>query len=305
MGVNRSKLQGLITLITEIAKNEKDEWFVRNLLSKLGNTSSTSATISDATQLDDIYEYCIEENIRLQAEEFYRDFPIAEIKDELIQDFAKMEHDRRRGDFHGFCLNMFLQVEGVVNYSFQKTSIPEKIFEDLAAPAYSRWNKKDKSFERTGSELLIAELLMKRNQEWQPGGKVPYYYFNDIREVEKYFDENRKPIVDYNPNKKSWSFQARLRAVLYYLYFDSSVTKNQFKEKFDPLGELYVLRNTIHRQSTPGDYQIKIIKSWKENKARSYLQSYGMLCDFIQGVSKGLELEQKPTNQIIMEPQSN
>ena len=66
----------------------------------------------------------VEQKIEKQATEFYNSFPIQEIKDQLIQDYKKMEHERRRDDFENFCLCLYQQIENITNFLFQTKISP-------------------------------------------------------------------------------------------------------------------------------------------------------------------------------------
>ena len=55
---------------------KQDAEFNEELRKKLGITSVANSAIIENERWNQIYEYCIEEIIRKQAEEFYKDFPI-------------------------------------------------------------------------------------------------------------------------------------------------------------------------------------------------------------------------------------
>ena len=95
---------------------KQDAEFNEELRKKLGLTSVANSAVIDDNRLDQIYEYCIEKIIRKQAEEFYNDFPIAEIREQLQSDFIKMEMFRRKNNFDDFCLSLYQQIENMTNY---------------------------------------------------------------------------------------------------------------------------------------------------------------------------------------------
>lgn len=114
---NKEKLKKLIDIFGELLKIKGNEWLIDAILEKI-NWTSTIDEISKHSVILDIHEHCVEEKIEKQAIEFYSDFKIDSIKQQLVDDFKKMEHERRRDDFEGFCLCLYQQFEAIVNYLF-------------------------------------------------------------------------------------------------------------------------------------------------------------------------------------------
>ena len=76
---------------------EQNPEFATALKEKVGTTAILAE--SSDSQLDEIYEYCIERVVRKQAEEYYASFPIEEIRQKLIKDYIRMESFRRKDNF--------------------------------------------------------------------------------------------------------------------------------------------------------------------------------------------------------------
>ena len=101
---NREYLKKLLDFLqNRILSNHDNQWFAKDLY-------KTLAPISDA-RISDIHEQCIESILKEQAVEFYRDFVIEEIRPQLIADFIKMEHWRRRNNIQEFCVNKIFKKE--------------------------------------------------------------------------------------------------------------------------------------------------------------------------------------------------
>ena len=86
---NKKAAIGKIYLLTK-----QDGEFNEELRKKLGIASSASSALIDDDRLNQIYEYCIEEIIRKQAEDFYKEFPVTSIVSTLIDDYVRMESFR-------------------------------------------------------------------------------------------------------------------------------------------------------------------------------------------------------------------
>ena len=115
---DRDKLTQFVSIVDEILKIEGNAWLIDELLLTIEN-HATYAQLRKHPLITRIHEYCVEEIIEKQAEEFYREFPIEEIKEQLIVDFLEMEHERRRDNFWKYSLCMFQQFESITNYLFE------------------------------------------------------------------------------------------------------------------------------------------------------------------------------------------
>ena len=93
----------------------QDKEFDAALRKKLGITAVSNAALSEQDHINEIYELCIEQIMRKQGEEFYADFPIESLRPQLIEDYNRMEHFRRKDDFYDFCLAMYQQIENITN----------------------------------------------------------------------------------------------------------------------------------------------------------------------------------------------
>lgn len=106
---NKEYLKKLLDFLQRrILSNPTNHWFAKDLYKVL-------APVSDA-RISDIYEQCIESILLQQATEFYKDFVIADIRQQLISDFVKMEHWRRRNNIQEFCMALYQQIEAITNY---------------------------------------------------------------------------------------------------------------------------------------------------------------------------------------------
>ena len=104
---------------------KQDAEFNEELRKKLGITSVANSAIIENERLNQIYEYCIEEIIRKQAEEFYKDFPITSIIPILIEDYVRMESFHRKDNFGDFCLALYQQIENISNKICESSELAE------------------------------------------------------------------------------------------------------------------------------------------------------------------------------------
>lgn len=178
---DKKKLKKLIQIIGDLIKIEGNEWLVNELLQTIGYAKSVEE-VAKHSVIQNIHEYCVEKNINKQAEEFYKSFPIDYIKEQLIIDFVKMEHERRRDDFENFCLCLYQQIENIINYLFDNYIIGE----------WSLNQTKPVLTDRSGKITTQKDLIIGKSTDWYANTKfkaVLYYY---------YYSENLKTTFQFN-----------------------------------------------------------------------------------------------------------
>ncbi|MEO0074789.1 MAG: hypothetical protein ABIK31_01585 [candidate division WOR-3 bacterium] len=178
---DKKKLKKLVQIIGDLLKIKGNEWLVDEILKTIADISPVEE-IAKHSVIQRIHEFCIEEKIEKQANEFYQSFPIQEIKDQLIQDYKKMEHERRRDDFENFCLCLYQQIENITNFLFQTKISPN-------------WEvNKNKIAYRfpDGKTLTQKDLIVGNANDWYANGKFKalLFYF--------YFNEKIKVIIPFN-----------------------------------------------------------------------------------------------------------
>lgn len=288
---DKEKLKKLLDILEELLKIEGNEWLIDAILEKIKQVSSIEE-IAKHSVIQDIHEHCIEKVIIKQANDFYKDFKIEGIKHQLIQDYKKMEHDRRRYDFEGFCLSMFQQLESIVNFCFKSKTHIEYLKINKNKPAFVEWNYITKEWERKSVQLLIPFLLIIVNSKRNENGE-PFYKMRE-EDIDNYFDSNGHPIVDYIPQKRSWGFLHRFRSILFFYYFNQECKRNEFDKIYKLGNELYTMRNQNHRESKATPRQQIIINNIKGKESKYFFRFYGLLEDFVSSINKNI----KESNQL-------
>lgn len=170
---DKAKLKKFVQIIGDLLKIEGNEWLVDEILKTIGKVS-TVEEIAKHSLIQNIHEYCVEQKIHKQATDFYGSFPIdEEVKKQLIADYKKMEHERRRDDFENFCLCVYQQIENITNYLFKKEIAPKWHFnKNKIAHAFS-----------DGKVLTQNDLIIGSAKDWYANVKFKallfYFYFNE------------------------------------------------------------------------------------------------------------------------------
>ncbi|MBN1187195.1 MAG: hypothetical protein JXB49_33260 [Bacteroidales bacterium] len=268
MEKDQQNLKKLILFLEDIIKHEENEWMVQDLF-ELVTKHLPEDQISNHPVIKRINEYCIEEVIKSQAEDFYKDFPIVELKNQLIEDFISMEHQRRRNDFERFGISMFQQIELITNHLFRSQSFRERLKRERKLPAYFKWNAQKQKNLRGDGASVEQVLLMMRDEDIKKGTNI-------------YYDDNGFPNFEFSrtSKNKTWSILQMIRAIIYYYYLGGEVKPFDMDAPYETCKMLYNVRNRVHR----GGYNtLKVEEIQKRifgNESKFYLHFYGFLETF-------------------------
>lgn len=253
---SKESLEKLLLLIDEICNEEENLWFKNKIKDKY----SISNDINQSDSIEKIYEYCIKEIVSRQANKFYDDFKLIEIKEKLIEDFIRMEHFRRIDNFEDFCLAMFQQLEAIINY-LSTTEVQNFIVNNYSTPFYKSKNNTTYRFE----EKPLWQLI----------------FYQEL-DHEKLEEKLRREIID-------WSFSEKFKSVLMYYYFNKLIyNKYLFDSVFYLGNELYQSRNLNHRGGKVTEKQKEIILKVTNNSNKYYFKFLGFLEDFISTINKNV-----------------
>jgi hypothetical protein len=257
----KNKLKKLVQIIGDLLKVEDNEWLIDEILKTIGETSPVEE-ITKHPLIAKIYEQCIEEVIDNQAKEFYKNFPIQEIKDQLIQDFKKMEHERRRNDFEGFGLCMFQQFESINNFLFKKY-------------IESNWNKIKNTVVVTYIDKETNTRISKTLSEEVFGESNGWGVFPKFKSIIFYFYFNQRAPMPYS--------YKNLKEVFYQLY--------QIRNKNHREGDLFEFQKNILKkvEGNEAKYYFKFY---------GFLQDFVSQIElFYSALSSNKPIEKKTKNQ--------
>ena len=257
--------------------SKQDVEFNEELRKKLGIASSASSAIADDERLNQIYEYCIEDIICKQAEEFYKDFPIPELQDQLRADFRKMELFRRKNSFDDFCLSVYQQIENITNFLCEDESFNEVAQKMWAYPAYLRQGEG------------ITPKLEERSSIY---GK-PYFAIAHLVFIGK--DEQGHPnsiIRTAKPLREQFAWD-KIRNVVYFIGYKAEMLNwmyNGYSDICNLLYELYQCRNLNHRGGNKTEKAEGVINKIKPLQSLYYFKFYGLLTQYVEFVKDGFPL---------------
>lgn len=254
------KLTSTIDKITRLTQQNAE--FDMELRKQL-NVASANSVLSEDERINQIYEYCIEEIIRKQANEFYTDFPLQSIKDTLIGDFIRMESFRRKDNFGDFCLSLYQQIECITNKLCEKKDLSDITEKMWGQPAYLKIEKdKEPSIYSRSGDYTIASLLFGKTNAFEKSRKSlqAQYAIDKIRTI-VYF----------------WGYKAKMKNS----DFDS------FLEITSLLNDIYQCRNMNHRGNTQNQWEKDTYDKIIPLKSLYYFKFLGVLAQYVEYIKEG------------------
>lgn len=232
-------------------------------LRKQLNVASANSVLSEDERINQIYEYCIEEIIRKQANEFYTDFPLQSIKDTLIGDFIRMESFRRKDNFGDFCLSLYQQIECITNKLCEKKDLSDITEKMWGQPAYLKIEKdKEPSIYSRSGDYTIASLLFGKTNA---------------------FEKSRKSLqAQYAIDK--------IRTIVYFLGYKAKMKNSDFDsflEITSLLNDIYQCRNMNHRGNTQNQWEKDTYDKIIPLKSLYYFKFLGVLAQYVEYIKEG------------------
>lgn len=233
-------------------------------LRKQLKVASANSVLSEDKRINQIYEYCIEEIIRKQANEFYKDFPLQSIKDTLIGDFVRMESFRRKDNFGDFCLALYQQIECMTNRLCEKKELSDITEKMWGYPAYLKVEKgKELSIYNRIGDYTIASLL--------------------FRDKTNAFEKSRKSLqTQYAIDK--------IRIIVYFLGYKAMMKGSDYDSFIEItllLNDIYQCRNMNHRGNSQNQWEEETFARIIPLKSLYYFKFLGVLAQYVEYIKKG------------------
>ena len=242
-----------INKICKLAVQDKE--FDSELRKRLEIVSSASSCITGDERIDQIYEYCIEKIIRQQAEDFYKDFPIEDIKSQLIEDCMRMEFFHRKDNFGDFCLSLYQQIECMTN-----KLCTDSVLTEITEPDISR---------RSEGGYSIAKLVFPFTSK----NGTPYA-----------LEKSKITLQNQYANDK-------IKIIVYFLGFKAMMGNGDYeyyKDITNTLNDIYQCRNMNHRGNIQYTWEEETCKRVLSMKSVYYFKFLGALVQYIEYIKKGL-----------------
>ena len=275
MGQDKKQLSKLLAFVKDIYDDPDNKEFAAGIQSMVLNDIKTLPNRSEWTrQINDIYELCLRKNLREQAEDLYKDFPITQIAGELCNLYVKMEDARRANDFDSFGRFLFLQIELVVE-TIMKDEDFVSVYEGIRnLKPITKFDYKEKKDYRADYQKSVKA----EDGTWTKVAKDTVDKFLFIKE-----ESVGKPLEDLK-------ISDRCRIILYTVCYQANV-KDWPKDDFDTLSAIYNVRNQeSHTGTNSTAKQTEYYDALLEEKTRNYIRFLGFLLTFVNGIVKNYPL---------------
>lgn len=272
MGQDKNKqLTKLLAFVKDLYDNPDNKEFAAGIQAiVLSDLKSTQRKEEWTEQIKEIYELCLKKNLREQAEDLYKDFPVPAIASDLANLYIKMEDARRANDFDAFGRFLFLQLELIVG-----TITAEKDFVDIyegirKLKPLKKFNYQDKTYYRTDSvQKIKGEQVIKDT--------VDKFLFTLPESVGK-------------PLSKMYAVD-KCRVFMYVVLYGAALSSWP-TEDFETLSAIYNVRNhESHSGTATSPQQKEYYDRLIADKSRNYLRFLGFLFMFIKGVCENYPLK--------------
>lgn len=223
------KLKAVLHKVVQLTRENPE--FNTELRKALEIAPSAMGISIDEGKLDHIYEYCIEEILEQQSNNFYKKFERFHFYSQLKYDYKRMERFARRNEFGDYSLALFQQIECLLNVIFSNTDFINAINKMWDFVVY--FNKKKQT------NVTIANVVFG---------------------YDKYLDNGLE-----RARENKFTIKDKLKIVTF--FFKHIETKNFETQKYssfcDILWHIYQCRNSNHRgnNSPEEEYENFLSKS--------------------------------------------
>lgn len=253
---NKEYLKKLLDFLElRILSNPENNWFAKDLYKVIAPASDT--------KIFEIHEQCIEVIIKSQATEFYSSFVLEDIRPQLIADFIKMEHWRRRNNIQEFCMALYQQIEAITNY----------------LGADSALNLIWRNIRNAG---FFVDLKMKNIQNRGNGKSIEECIIYDAKNFGKELNE----LVAMD------KFKAILFLIVYKTYVDWN-NKVLFNNDFNTGYNIYMVRNLNHRGNIVDENNNDRVSNILDSPTYAMCSLLGFYARFVSSINKNYPISKE------------
>lgn len=260
MATKKEQLSALLDFIDKLASDPANkEDFIEPLKQRF--QSSVPVSIPEDKRIDEIYEYCLERIALGDAQSFYADFAIPSIVPQLIADYVKMEHWRRRGNVEEFCLSLYQQYECIVNTLARGPKLNDIYSKLVTYHAYTD----GKSYERPykEKEYPLAKLLFLPSKMAESASGT----LSNLSAKDKY------------------------NAIFYLVGYGAKMKNSEYEEFVqlkNSFSDLYHLRCKNHRGGIDNEYEADSVTRVNSRPTHYEMKLLGEFADFVDRINRNI-----------------
>ena len=258
---NKENLRKLLNFLNaEIINKPENRWFSEELYNIISPISET--------KISEIHEQCIENILKKQAKDFYKDFVLSDVQDQLESDFIKMEHWRRRNNIQEFCMALYQQIEAITNYIGREPEF-NLIWRNIRSAGY------------------YVDVANNTNHD------VRKRYYVNGKSIEQgiIFKSN-----NYGKELSELGAMDKFKAILFLVVYKTNVDCNNvtfFNSDFFQGFDIYTMRNLNHRGNIHDKTKSERKDNILNNPTFAMSSLLGFYAKFVFGINKGYHISKE------------
>lgn len=272
MGQDKKQLTKLLAFVKELYDHPDNKEFAAGIQAIVIDDLKDK---NDENKIAEIYEYCIQQILKEQAESLYNGFPLTDIKEELVADYVKMERAHRDNNIDDFGIRLYRQIENIV-----RTLAKDETLDGVVS------SMMDVPYLVAGFSNPQVQKRQKLTKDMQPVKTIADFVLIPSRRSTK---EERK--------KKALSEQYATdmaRLIIYFVCFGGmmqpGILFEQWKQQTDAYSDIYSIRNRVHGGGECSEHDIQRYDEMKASATQSYFRLMSFLVFLVEGVKKGFPL---------------
>lgn len=272
MGQDKKQLTKLLAFVKELYDHPDNKEFAAGIQAIVIDDLKGK---NDDNKIAEIYEYCIQQILKEQAESLYDGFPLTDIKDELVSDYVKMERAHRDNNIDDFGIRLYRQIENIVRTLAKDDTLDDVVSSMMDAP-----------YLVAGYSNPQVQKRQKLTKDMQPVKTIADFVLIPSKRSTK---EERK--------EKALSEQYATdmaRLVIYFVCFGGmmqpGILFEQWKQQTDAYSDIYSIRNRVHGGGECSEHDIQRYDEMKASATQSYFRLMSFLVFLVEGVKAGFPL---------------
>jgi len=272
MGQDKKQLTKLLAFVKELYDHPDNKEFAAGIQAIVIDDLKQK---NDDNKIAEIYEYCIRQILKEQAESLYDGFPLTNIKAELVSDYVKMERAHRDNNIDDFGIRLYRQIENIV-----RTLAKDETLDDVVS------SMMDVPYLVSGFSNPQVQKRLKLTRDNQPVKTIADFVLIPSKRSTKEERKGKALSEQYATDMT--------RLVIYFVCFGGmmqpGIMFEQWKQQTEAYSDIYSIRNRVHGGGECSEHDIQRYDAMKASATQSYFRLMSFLVFLIEGVKTGFPL---------------
>lgn len=272
MGQDKKQLTKLLAFVKELYDHPDNKEFAAGIQAIVIDDLKDK---NDDNKIAEIYEYCIQQILKEQAESLYNGFPLTDIKKELVADYIKMERAHRDNNIDDFGIRLYRQIENIV-----RTLAKDETLDDVVS------SMMDVPYLVSGFSNPQVQKRQKLTKDRQPVKTIADFVLIPSKRSTKEERKGKALSEQYATD------MARL--IIYFVCFGGmmqpGILFEQWKLQTEAYSDIYSIRNRVHGGGECSEHDIRRYDEMKAHATQSYFRLMSFLVFLVEGVKTGFPL---------------